>query len=203
MAGITINGITLDPEQSHAALASLGFGAPDVSDTDYVLIQLTGSPTAVRRKDLKAAGAELLEFVPQDTYLARFKGADLTPIQNLPFVHLASRYLRGFKVHPSLVAGEVKDPVAMLALEGQSNMLRSHPERVTVVLQHDAATAETINQVAAAAGVDPDGLQLFGHRIPLSVSSDRLGRIAKIDGVRHIEPQPRNGLFNDVAGRIV
>ncbi|HEX7946030.1 MAG TPA: S8 family serine peptidase, partial [Phenylobacterium sp.] len=204
MPGMTINGITLDPQQHGPALAAFGFGAPDVSNTDYVLVQFKEPPTASQRAELAAAGAEIIgDMIPVNTFEARFPGTDLTPIQQLPFVALATRYMKGFKVHPSLVAGDVRDPVAVLSMEGGSNRLRSHQERVTVVLHEGAATRETLKDVAAAAGVEPDALQLYGHRIPLSVSSDRLASLADIDGVRHVEPQPRNTLFNDVAGRIV
>jgi hypothetical protein len=203
MASITINGITLHPDQHGPALAAMGFARPDVSDTDYVLIQLNGPATEAQRAELTAAGAQLLEYVPENTYLARFPGSDLSAIQALPFVGLATRYMKGFKVNPALVAGDNLDPAAIMAMEGGSNMLRSHQERVTVVLHKKAASGDALKEVAAAAGVDPETLTVNGDRVSVSVTSDRLRALADVDAVRHIEPQPRNSLFNDVAGKIV
>lgn len=201
MAGITINGITLDPDQQRPALAALGLGAPDVSDTDYVLIQLTGPATAAQRGELEALGAELLEFVPENAYLARFPGNDLSAIQKLGFVHLATRYMRGFKLNPAFLPKDRRDPLSIM--DGAANLIRSSQEPVIVVLQKGAADEETLKAVAAAAGVDAGDLELHGHKIPLRVSSDRLANLASVDAVRHIELQPRNALFNDVSSQIV
>ena len=203
MAQITINGITLDPVQHGPALEAFGFGAANVSDTDYVLIQLDGPATKAERAALEQAGAEILEYVPENTYLARFPGTDLGPIQALPFVVLATRYMKGFKVHPALVASESKDPALLMALAGGSNQMRSHRERVVVVMQKGAATKAALDEVAAAAGVDPATLKTDGERVHVTVTSDRLQRLAEVDAVRNVEPAPRNSLFNDVAGKII
>ncbi len=203
MAGITINGITLDPEEHGPALATMGFREAKVDDTNYVLIQLKGPATASERAELKAAGAQLLEYVPQNTYLARFPGDDLGPVQALPFVALATRYMKGFKVHPALVAGDNPDTAAIMRMEGGSNLMRSHQEPVTVVMQKGAANKTTLNQVAAAAGVDQRTMSVNGDRVTLAVTSDRLQRLADIDGVRHIEPRSKNSLFNNVAVSIL
>ncbi len=203
MAGITINGITLDPDTHGSALASLGFASPDVSDTDYVLVQFTGPPTSAQRAELVQAGVEILEYVPENTFLCRFPGTNLAQIRALPFVALATRYLKGFKINPGLVAGDNLDPAAILAMAGGSNLLRSHQEKVTVVLQKGAATEDSLREVAAAAGVDPGTLEVHGNRVTVSVTSDRLQSLANVDAVRHVEPRPRNGLFNDVAASII
>jgi hypothetical protein len=81
MATITINGITVDPltpPQAPAARAMLDAMSPnDASNFDYILVQTTHALNQEEKKQLEDAGASILEYVPEDTYLCHFPPTDL------------------------------------------------------------------------------------------------------------------------------
>jgi len=86
MARITINGISIDPEAQGPALAGAGLAHADSASSNYILVQAKGPLTREERGQLAAAGAEVLEYVPDDTYIAHYAPSDLGPIRALPFV---------------------------------------------------------------------------------------------------------------------
>src|SRR5262245_20830201 len=102
MARITINGVTLDPLAQHVAMVAANLEAVDASKSNYILIQTTQPLAAGQKKDLKGQGVEILEYVPDHTYLCHFKPTDLSKIRALPFVAWANTYMQGFKVNPKL-----------------------------------------------------------------------------------------------------
>ena len=204
MARITINGNSIDPMHHADQLEALDLASADVSHTNYVLIQLTGPITPQMRQSLADAGCELLEFVPTDTYVARFAGDDLSPVRALPFVVWANGYLKGFKVHPSvLYADATGDPVGVMAREGGADQIRGRSKKVTIVLHKGAGSDQAYDRIAAAAGVSPGDISRVGGRLTLRVPASRIKALADLDEVRHIEPAPEHALFNNVAGPIL
>ncbi len=204
MARITINGNSIDPAHHADQLEALDLASADVSDTNYVLIQVTGPITPQMRQSLTDAGCELLEFVPTDTYVARFTGNDLSAVRALPFVVWANGYLKGFKVHPSVLGADATaDPVAVMAREGGADQIHGRSRKVTIVLHKNAGSDAAYDKVAAAAGVSPADISRVGGRLTLRVPMARIKALADLDEVRHIEPAPEHALFNNVAGPIL
>jgi serine protease AprX len=88
VADITLNGITVDPLATNAALGAFGptvlnaaMGTMPVTATKYVLVQVEGPLTSSNRRDLEMAGvARILEFVPVNSYVCRYEPDDLTPV---------------------------------------------------------------------------------------------------------------------------
>src|SRR5207244_3378424 len=66
------------------------------------LVQFTAPPTPEERSQLAAMGVDLLHFVPNDTFVARFRAARLEQVQVLPFVQWVGEYRPEHKVHRSL-----------------------------------------------------------------------------------------------------
>ena len=97
MARITINGITLDPAAQAHELAAAMLDSPDASQSNYILVQTTEPLNRAQKDELKALGATILEYVPNNTYLCSYSPADLGPIRALPYVGWVNVYLEGFK----------------------------------------------------------------------------------------------------------
>lgn len=198
MARITINGISIDPMKQGAALAAANLISADASQSNFILVQVTSPLTPIDRQKLADLGAEILEYVPEDTYICRYLPQDLSVIRALPFVSWVNVYLHGFKISPKL------RPAATANLLAAAPPTQSK-DRVTVeVVLHKSSMSDAVrNQIAAAAGVDPSQLQAGRSKIRLTVEQRRLGAIAAIDAVRHIERYFPPRLTNNVARGIL
>jgi len=102
MSRITINDVSIDPLAQGHLLAAAGIEAPDASRSNYILVQTAAPLTEEQKARLAGLGVEIQEYVPDDTYLARYVPTDLGPIRALPFVTWAGVYLKGFKIPPTL-----------------------------------------------------------------------------------------------------
>ncbi|ASN53497.1 S8 family serine peptidase [Sinomonas sp. R1AF57] len=198
MTQITINGVSLDPAAEAAAPAAHAREVTDAASSDYILVQTAEPLTEDQRAQLEATGAVVHEYVPDDTYLCGFEPKDLGPVRALPFVTWAGVYLRGFKVNPAL-----RDEPPAVAREIVPREVGPRPSRkprtVDVVLHDDVdpASAGVLEQIAAAAKLDPSSLEPGRHKVRITVEQGVLDRIAAVDKVRHIEEVPQRQLFNN------
>ncbi len=201
MAQVTINGITVDPQRQAPQLATRGLASADSSASNYVLIQTREPLDKARRQALAALGVEILEYVPENTYLARYPPADLGPVQSLGFVEWANPYLRDFKVAAGLRPGGVSSARSadLLSLQPVESTPSPEPIKVDIVLHNGIAAKSVRRQLAAAAGVTLRALEVCRGRVRARLMPHRLERVAALDEVRHIEEVLPNVLCNSVA----
>jgi hypothetical protein len=204
MAKITINGITFDPVAQAKAFSAASLSSADASESNYVLIQTRGPLKDDGRSQLEKLGVVIQEYVPENTYLSVYKSADLGPIRALPFVTWANVYLQGLKIAPSL---RPSPPAAKPSL---SALLASPPpshdlHQVDVVLHGDVdvGASRLKSQIAAAAHVSPDTIEVGRDKMRIMVQERFLNDVATLDQVRAIEEVPERRLFNNVAGPIL
>jgi subtilisin family serine protease len=209
MATITINGNSLDPLAQSNKLMELGLDSDDSSESNYILLQTNGPLTKQQKQQLKDLGVVIQEYVPDDSYIAYYPPADLTPLRQLAYVAWAGVYPKQVKVEPVLrpqspgsiaprVVNALADPPT-----SDDNPLAHDPRTVEVVLHNNASTDESRDKIAAAAGLDPSAIQMKGQKARLTVSASRLNRLADLDEVRHIEEFSGSKLYNDVARRLI
>jgi serine protease AprX len=168
-------------------------------------VQTKGALSKEQRAALEKAGAKILEFVPQDTYVCHHPGTDLKKIRDLPFVTWVNTYLRGFKINPSLIPTRDTGPTRGLlaAHAAVSGILDRKPNLVDIVLHQGATPSSVPAKIAAAAGVDADDIEFTGNKARLTVPSRFLPKLAEIDEVRSIEQVSPTKLQNDVARGIL
>lgn len=201
MAKITINGITLDPLDQTRSLAAARLELPDASSSDYLLVQTAQPLDKAQKAALAGAGAVVLEYVPDNTYLCEFQPTDVAAVRALPFVTWAHAYLRAFKLAPSLISlppGPKLRPLQDMAALPQQQLAQDS-KTVDIVLHKDVDPAAVRDQVAAAAGIDADDVDTGAHKIRLTVQVKCLPQLAALDVVRHIEQVFPLKLHNDVA----
>ena len=205
MATITINGITLDPAAQAVALNSARLLSDDAHDSDYLLVQTKGALNKEQRAALEAAGAKILEYVPQDTYICHYPGTDLKGVRALAFVTWVNTYLGDFKINPALIPTRDTGPTRGLlaARAAASATLDRKPYLVDIVLHQGATAASVRAKIATAAGVDADDIDVSGNKVRLIVPSRFLPKLAEIDEVRSIEQVSPKKLQNDVARGIL
>jgi serine protease AprX len=204
MARITINGVSLDPLTHAAGLRAASLEAADAADSNYILIQTQGALSEEQKQQLAALGVVIHEYVPEETYICGYEPSDLEAIRELPFVTWANVYLEGFKIAPSLQASTTDAAASILPVASpQARSRRLHEVDVVLHQDVDVSRGEIADRIAAAAGVDPSGLDTGRRKIRLTVQENRLGELAGLDAVRHIEPVPERRLFNNVARPIL
>jgi hypothetical protein len=203
MGRIVINGIALDPQKDAAELKVRSLLATDSSQSNYILLQTQAPLTEPEKSQLKSLGADLLEYVPENTYIAHYAPASLEALRALPFVQWANTYMKGFKIAPALHASAAGVQPRLLDVGANPAAPTKQLQLVDIVLHRDADATRAVNAVAHAAGFEPASLTPARGKIRLKVSAARLAAIAALDVVRHIEPVHDKKLFNNQALKIL
>ncbi|TYB50078.1 S8 family serine peptidase [Nonomuraea sp. PA05] len=177
MTRIAINGHSFDPLQEPPESR-----AADASRSDYVLVQVDGLLTGERRAELAGMAVEVLEYVPDDTYLCRYRPADLEAVRALPYVTWADVYRPELKIAPALSTG-------------------SETGLVDVVFQHgtDPSSSGLAERLATVAGPAAGRPGPAAGKVRLAVADDKLAELASWDEVRAVLRVPRYGPANNVA----
>ncbi|MEJ7787571.1 MAG: S8 family serine peptidase [Solirubrobacteraceae bacterium] len=204
MARITINGVSLDPIAHGRDLRSHSLESADASTSNYILVQTSGPLSKDERTQLTDLGVVIHEYVPEDTYLCGYEKSDLATIRELPFVTWADVYLQGFKIPPSLRPASPDASRSILPTTVERTPSRV-PHEVDIVLHDDvdSSASEVKQQIATAAGLDPDDVEVGRRKVRLTVQRGRLGDLTALDTVRHVEPVPERRLHNNVARPIM
>lgn len=208
MARITINGVSYDPLSPQlSAHAASAVESADAASSSYILVQTDEPLTRIQREALAAAGAAVLEYVPEKTYLCRYEPSDLGPVRALPFVEWANVYMQEFKVAPALAAAPATPPSGpqeLTALAAATGASPAQTPRTVDIVLHENCDPETVRaQVAEAAGVAASSLKVSRRKIRVTVQPRRLQRIAAIDEVRHLEEVTGYKLSNNIARGIL
>jgi serine protease AprX len=209
MAIITINGITVDPLAPHRAFAARAvleeMRSNDASKFDYILVQTTHPLNREEKRELAEAGASILEYVPQDTYLCHFPPSDLGRVRALKFVSWTGPYDKGFKLHPALIGLERKGTVRSLfeVSVRPHATLDATPKVVDVILHRNLKASDVLEKIAEAAQVSPDLIQVGRNKVRLTVKARQLDALANVDGVRTVEEVRPRKLLNNVARKIL
>jgi len=93
MAYITINGNSLDPVAQRAAFENVGLESIDTSASNYIPLQAAGPISKKQRAQLRSEGVTILEYVPDDSYIAYYPPKDLTPVEQLPLSRLGRGHI--------------------------------------------------------------------------------------------------------------
>ena len=72
--------------------------------TGLFLVQFNAALKPAEREELRAAGVELLKYVPNDAFIAKFSQAVPDQIRAMTFVRWVGAYRPDHKVHPRLAA---------------------------------------------------------------------------------------------------
>lgn len=203
MTRITINGITIDPETQEPQLAALSLSTTDTSGSNFALIQVDGPINEAQRTEFEAQHVELLEYVPENTYIARFEGDDLSAVQALSFVTWTNRYLQGFKVSTDLIETPSLEGAEYMRLAETDDPGGQGTEEVDIVFHMGVQPENHVAEVSSAAGLDQTTLEVSGKKIRAIVDNSRMRAVAAIDEVRHIEKVFPTELSNDVAVTIL
>ncbi|TVV71405.1 S8 family serine peptidase [Sphingomonas solaris] len=202
MSTITINGVSIDPDETPVTLSMRG-SAQDATATNYILVQTDGPLQQSDRTALEATGATILEYAPENTFICRYEPTNLAPVRALPFVLWADVYLEGFKIAPELRTAGANTILSRMESATVETSMAQEPRAVTVVLHRDVDPEAVRAKLAEAARINPEDIQIAGRKIELVARPQIVERLARIDAVHHLEEGVCNKLFNTVALGII
>src|SRR5687767_11556491 len=84
---------TIEPHDQQGLAQAQALEAQRPPITGLYLVQLRDNPPQDWRAHLRAVGAQLLRYVPEDTFVARIPGEAVGQVRALPFVEWVGEYL--------------------------------------------------------------------------------------------------------------
>ncbi|HWQ93279.1 MAG TPA: S8 family serine peptidase, partial [Clostridia bacterium] len=142
------------------------------------------------RQELKAAGVDVLSYVPENTFLVRCHGTRLEEVRSLPFVAWLDEYRPEHKIHRSLQPAQNARAAAPV-------------QEVTVLLAPRAQGAEIAETRRAFNAIRQESTLRSGTVLRGALTPGRLEALARSSAVLWIEPDRNMRLFDEVASKIV
>ncbi|KAK0638491.1 peptidase S8/S53 domain-containing protein [Cercophora newfieldiana] len=167
--------------------------APDVSQSDYILVELAGPPGAAEQDQLAQDNVDILQYMGKKVFLCSFKPKtveDLQTVINRPFVVRAEVYHPNCVAEPALKEGDDTDD-----LDVEISLHQDVPEE---------KLDEVKEKIAQATGVTADDLAFGDDGVTsITIKRSQLSSLAEIDEVYAINRYDQPELFNNVACEIL
>jgi subtilisin family serine protease len=157
------------------------------------LVQFEGQLEPAERAELHTLGVELLKYVPDDAFIARFQNVSPAEIQALSFVKWTGPYEPEYKLHHALQSKQAQ--AAARAVSATMN--------VSVVLAPRLSAGEIADAKKPFASIQQQTTLRLGTVLRGKINAAQLDALAKSDAVLWIEPAPNMKLFDEVSSDIV
>ncbi|HEY5043713.1 MAG TPA: S8 family serine peptidase [Verrucomicrobiae bacterium] len=162
-----------------------------VAASGLFLVQFSGPLELSQRAALQKEGVELLQYVPDDAFIAKLNNVSLASIGAMSFVTWVGPYRAAYKIHPRLAT--VAPPAAQTNGTVSVNILLS-----------PSATAEEIAAVRTHLRVIYSESRLhLGIIMRGEMAPGHLDALAQSSAVLWIERAPRHKLVDEAASKIV
>jgi hypothetical protein len=181
-----------DPEVREAQVPPGQSAVERAGVPSYYLVQLSGPPTDARKAAVTAAGAELIAYVPDNTYIVRMTPEKSRALVALDAVDWVGPFHPAYRVSPTVGRHEIMNPERA-----------ADPRLVLTVRVFDrlASTADEVRALGAEVlEVSDDGFQklLVVRADPSDVTA-----LAGLNDVWWIEEKPEFFLVNDTTKWVV
>ncbi len=160
------------------------------STNGLFLIQFEGTVDSPARAVLRARGVDLLKYVPDDAFIARFNHVSPDTIRGLATVRWVGPYRPEHKVHPRLSAA--------IAAAAPTNQLTA----VNVLVAPGATESEIAPVRALLASVMESRLRQ-GTILRGILRTGALDALAQTGAVLWVEPAPKRRLIDEAASKLV
>jgi len=165
------------PEHLRALAAS--------NERDYYILQFAGPIVPSWKEEVSKLGAELLDYVPDFSFLARMTPEVAKSLDLLPMVEAVVPYQPAYRIDPDLLISKQESLVSIQMFPGESTAhVRSEIGRM----------GGLIRRVSTGPG---------GEHIEAVLSYESVKRVAALRGVAWIEPRLQRKLKNNVARDIM
>jgi subtilisin family serine protease len=181
--------ITTTPGAKAAAVQQALAVPPPASG--FFLVQFEGVLQPAERLQLQALGVELIKYVPDDAFIAKFNGVTADRVGALNFVRWVGPYGSGYKIHPRLsaAAGSVTPTNRILA--------------VNILISPGATPGEIAGARTLLSSVQQESHLRQGVIVRGELDAAQLPALAQSGSVLWIEPASRRKLVDEAASKIV
>jgi hypothetical protein len=147
------------------------------------LVQFADRLQPAWREQLRQMRVELLRYVPDDAFLARFEGVDLAQVTQLSFVQWFGPYRPEHKIDARL--------------KGAGNA------KIRVLLSPKASAKDRAMVRQSLRTFAHESRLRFGNILQAEVTPAQVQTLSKSDAVLWIEPAPRPKLLDEISSKIV
>jgi hypothetical protein len=155
------------------------------------LVQFEGQLEPAERAELHTLGVELLKYVPEDAFVARFNHVSPDQVGALSFVRWVGPYRPDYKIQPRLSA------IARGTLPANQIMT------VNVMISPGAAPGEVAGVRALLSSVQHESRLRQGTILRGTLDPARLPALAQSSSVLWVERAPRRKLVDELASKVV
>jgi subtilisin family serine protease len=155
------------------------------------LIQFEDQPQPADRSSLKAMGLELVKYVPDDAFIARFNRVSPDAVRALNFIRAVEPYRAEYKIHPSLSAA------------ARGGTLTNPAVAVSILLSPGASPTEIAAVRTLLSAVHQESHLRQGTILRGNLNPSSLQTLAQSESVLWVEPAPKRKLVDEAAAKIV
>lgn len=155
------------------------------------LVQFKGALEPEQQAKLKALGADLLKYVPEDAFIAKFTSVSPAAVEALNFVRWVGPYRPDHKIHPRLTA-------AARGVSPTNGTLA-----VSLLLSPGASPAEIAEARSHLATVHHESALRQGTILQGDLAAAGLDALAQSSAVLWIEQAPKRKLVDEMASKLV
>jgi subtilisin family serine protease len=159
--------------------------------SDVFLVQFNGPLDPGRRAELKAAGVELLKYVPEDAFIAKFNNVSPSSIAAKNFVTWVGPYRPEHKIHPRLASAI------------QEAAKTSSTLKVNILLAPSATSPEIGAVRSLLASVQSESHLRQGTILRAELTPAQMDALSKSSAVLWVENAPKRKLVDEAASKLV
>ncbi len=178
------------PTKPASAFKAARSSAPDSAVSGLFLVQFNSPPGPEARAQLAAAGVDLLRYVPDSAFVARFRDVRLGLLRALPYVEWVGEYRPDYKVHRALQAAAAAQPAGK-------------PLGVAILLAPRASASDIAAARGALSTVQQESTLRSGTVLRGKINPARLEALARSEAVLWMEQARDMKLVDEVASKIV
>ena len=143
--------------------------------TGYYILQFKGPVLQKWKEEVASAGVDIFDYIPQFAFLVKMDSLSRRRVEAMSAVRWVGIYQPGYRIAPDLLW-----------------MLSERADRAikVVVSVFKGEDASTLRVAMERLGGENFEVSRGGERIRLLISSNRIGDLARLSGVRYIEEVP-------------
>jgi len=188
---IRLRNETIDPAApAHRAIMAANI-QNHVPASGLFLVQFSQPPTPAQRTELRAAGVELLKYVPDDAFIAKLDQVSPASVAANRLVTWIGPYRPEHKLHPRLSA----------TLKGSTQTNQS--VSVSLLLSASATPAEIAGVRSLLRSVQSESHLRQGTFLRGDLPLKQLNSLAQSSVVLWVEPAPKHKLVDEAAAKLV
>jgi len=143
--------------------------------TGYYILQFKGPVLQKWKEEIASAGVDIFDYIPQFAFLVKMDSLSRRRVEAMDAVRWFGIYQPGYRIAPDLM--------------GMLSEKADQPTKVMVsVFKGEDASA--LRVAMERLGGENFEVSRGGERIRLLISSNRIGDLARLSGVRYIEKVP-------------